>query len=101
MARKFTPKVLTANELLSGDVVYWGPENTWVPRFEQALYLDVEIEAEAVLKLAEAQADQVVGAYLTDATLGADGHPAPTHFRETFRNQGPSNYAHGKQAVEA
>ena len=26
-----------------------------------------------------------------------DGTPIPTHFRETFRATGPSNYAHGKQ----
>ena len=39
------------------------------------------------------------GAYLVDAKPGPNG-PEPTHFRETFRTRGPSNYAHGKQAEE-
>ena len=40
--------------------------------------------------------DEIVGAYLADATSGPNG-PEPVHFREAFRTRGPSNYAHGKQ----
>lgn len=100
MARKFTPKVLTANHLLDGDVIYWSKSGHWVDRFEDALYLDDEARAHAVLRQAERQQDTVVGPYLADATL-VDGRPAPAHFRERFRNTGPSNYAHGKQAGTA
>lgn len=97
MARKFTPKVLTANLLLEGDVVYWSPEGDWVGRFEEAAYFDDEAQAEAALARAEAQQDLVVGPYLADARL-ENGRPVPAHFREAFRDRGPSNYFHGKQA---
>ena len=96
MARKFTPKVLTANHLLDGDVIYWSPEGDWVGQFEDALYLDDETRANALLAQAERQQEVIVGPYLADARL-VDGKPAPAHFRETFRTRGPSNYDHGKQ----
>lgn len=97
MAAKFSPKVLTANHLLDGDVIYWSPAGDWVGRFEQARYFDNEPAALAALARAEAQSDTVVGPYLADARLH-EGRPAPAHFRERFRNRGPSNYSHGKQA---
>ncbi|NHX28225.1 DUF2849 domain-containing protein, partial [Escherichia coli] len=65
---------------------------------EAELIEDAE-RADQRLKRAEGQGDIVVGAYLADAKAGENG-PEPTHFRETFRTRGPSNYAHGKQ-VEA
>lgn len=98
MAKKFTPKVLTANDLLSGDVIYWDENGDWVLDFEDALYLDTEKLAFHVLRLAQKQAQHIVGAYLADAQLGADDTPQPAHFREDFRATGPSNYHHGKQA---
>ncbi|MBR9863005.1 DUF2849 domain-containing protein [Neptunicoccus cionae] len=98
MAKKFTPKVLTANHLLSGDVIYWDEKGDWVGAFEDALYLDTEKLANHVLTLAEKQQDVIVGPYLADAALGPDDKPMPAHFRETFRMTGPSNYHHGKQA---
>ena len=97
MPAKFTPKVLTANHLLEGDVIYLSPTGDWVCRFEDAAYFDNESAANAALAKAEAQPDLLVGPYLADATW-EDGHPAPTHFREAFRTTGPSNYNHGKQA---
>lgn len=97
MARAFTPKVLTANRLIEGDVVYYGQNGTWVLSHDDALYLTDEYQANDLLSQANAQADLLVGAYLADATLEG-GKPVPTHFREDFRTRGPSNYAHGKQA---
>jgi uncharacterized protein DUF2849 len=97
MARAYTPKVLTANRLIEGDVVYYGQDGTWVLSHDDALFLADETQANELLARANAQADLLVGAYLADATL-IDGKPVPTHFREAFRTRGPSNYAHGKQA---
>lgn len=101
MAKKFTPKVLTANELLSGDVIYWDENGDWAGRFEDALYLDTEKLAFHVLRLAQKQGVEIVGPYLADAQLGMDDKPVPAHFREAFRTTGPSNYHHGKQAESA
>lgn len=97
MPRRFTPKVVTANALLEGDVVYLTIDDRWSRRHTEAELL--EDEAHAQLRLLDAQGRQaeVVGAYLAEAEAGPDG-PVPVHFREAVRTQGPSNYAHGKQA---
>lgn len=99
MARPFTPKVVTANALLEGDVIYLAADSRWVRTLIEAELITDQARAEA--QLAVASADRMcVGAYLADAAAGEDG-PAPTHFREEFRRTGPSNYAHGKQAEAA
>ncbi len=97
MSKAFTPKVVTASHLLDGDVIYLTAEDTWSRRLEEAEVIEDEAHAQLRLLDAESQADVVVGAYLADVAIGATG-PEPTHFRETFRRTGPSNYFHGKQA---
>lgn len=97
MARAFTPKVVTANELVSGDVVYLNAAGEWVQRHTDAELITDEVRAAVRLQLAEAQIGQIVGAYLADA-VESDAGPVPVHFREEFRAVGPSNYNHGKQA---
>ena len=97
MPRPFTPKVITANRLLEGDAVWLTPSGDWSPDIRDAELIEDEAHAELRLLEAQAQAHLIAGAYLADATSGADG-PEPTHFREAFRTRGPSNYAHGKQA---
>lgn len=99
MAKKFTPKVLTANDLLQGDVIYRRADGSWSRWHEEAEFFEDEAKALEALESAKAQADRLVGAYLADAQLGDEGHPQPVHFREVFRTRGPSNYTdHGKQA---
>ena len=100
MSRTFTPKVVTANALLSGEVVYLTEDDRWSPHHHQAELIVDEAEAQVRLLHAEGQADVIVGAYLADAAPGPDG-PEPIHFREVFRTRGPSNYAHGKQEIQA
>ena len=100
MPRPFTPKVVTANDLLEGDVIYFTADNTWTRELSKAeLITD---EAESQLRLLEAEKDNlvIVGAYLADAKDGPNG-PEPTHFREEFRRTGPSNYSHGKQEARS
>jgi len=95
MTRRFTPKIITANALLEGDVVYLCADGTWSREHVDAEL--IEDEAHAQLRLLDAeQSSGIVGVYLADATAGKDG-PEPVHFREAFRAKGPSNYAHGKQ----
>lgn len=98
MARAFTPKVITANALSQGDVVYLDANDTWVRDLSQAELLTDEAVAGDRLIQASAQHDIVVGVYLADMKAGANG-PEPVHFREEFRRRGPSNYFHGKQAT--
>lgn len=96
MSRKFTPKVVTANDLRIGDVVYMMADGSWTRSHGLAELIEDEAIAELRLLAAMGQADRVVGAYLADARMGPQG-PEPVHFREVFRTRGPSNYAHGKQ----
>ncbi len=96
MARAFTPKIVTANDLLEGDVIYLTADDSWSRELGEAELITDEAHAQLRLLDAERQADRVVGAYLADAAAGPNG-PEPTHFREDFRRRGPSNYLHGKQ----
>jgi hypothetical protein len=99
MARPFTPKVITANDLLEGDVIYFKADDSWTRDLAQAELIVDEAEAQLRLLDAEKQNIRIVGAYLADAKAGAQG-PEPVHFREDFRRKGPSNYSHGKQEAE-
>ena len=96
MPRKFTPKVVTANDLLEGDVIYLSADDRWVRELSEAELIDEEAHAELRLLFAQSQPNVAVGAYLADARPGPNG-PEPTHFREEFRLRGPSNRFHGKQ----
>lgn len=96
MARPFTPKVITANALIEGDVVYMTAKGMWSRCLEDAEILTDEADAQIRLLDASAQSGEVVGVYLSDIKDGPNG-PEPTHFREEFRRKGPSNYRHGKQ----
>ena len=97
MSRRFTPKIVTANLLREGDVVYLTADDRWTPQHHEAELIEDEAHAQMRLLHASAQKLLVVGAYLADAKPGANG-PEPVHFREEFRTRGPSNYNHGKQA---
>ncbi|MBY5972306.1 hypothetical protein PSM7751_02295 [Pseudooceanicola marinus] len=97
MPRPFTPKVVTANALLEGDVVYLTADDRWTRDLSEAELLTDEAHAELRLIDANARQHEVVGPYLADMAPGEAG-PEPTHFREDFRRTGPSNYFHGKQA---
>ena len=96
MKGRFTPKVVTANDLRAGDVIYLTADDRWSRHLSEAELIEDEAHAQLRLLKAEAQKQVVVGVYLADAKAGPDG-PEPVHFREAFRAKGPSNYLHGKQ----
>ena len=96
MSRRFTPKVVTANDLRLGDVVYLTADDRWTRLHGEAELIEDEAHAQMRLLHGASQRLVVVGAYLADAKPGPLG-PEPVHFREAFRTRGPSNYAHGKQ----
>ncbi|MCA1285705.1 DUF2849 domain-containing protein [Salipiger bermudensis] len=98
MPKAFTPKVVTANALLEGDVIYLACDDRWVRRLDEAEIITDEAIAQLRLLDAQARASEAVGVYLADMAPTEDG-PQPTHFREEFRATGPSNYHHGKQVA--
>ncbi len=96
MSRAPKIHVVTANALIEGDVVYLAADGSWTRHLTGARAFDDQAEAEAAL--AGAATREVVGCYLAEVRLTAQGIE-PAHFREDFRRRGPSNYAHGKQAA--
>ena len=97
MSKSFTPKVVTANDLLKGDVIYQ-TANGWTRDLADAEILTDEAHADLRLIEGSQQIADVVGVYLMDVALDGTA-PQTTHFREAFRAKGPSNYVHGKQEV--
>ena len=90
-------KVLTANNLKNGEVVFWNG-GRWAVRFHDSERFEGEDEAPRALAAAEAQPTVVVAPYLIDVEQ-IEGHWTPTAFRERLRALGPSNHPqHGKQA---
>ena len=96
MTRPNFDQIITANDLLEGDVVYFTAAATWSRDIQKAEVFSDEAIAQVRLIESMTQENVIVGAYLMPIQHTKDGH-APTHFREEFRTKGPSNYAHGKQ----
>ena len=90
-------KVLTANDLESGEVVFWNGGH-WAVRFHDSERFDGDEAAAPALAAAEGQPKIVVSPYLIDVEQ-VDGHWFPIAFRERLRALGPTNHPqHGKQA---
>ena len=96
-ARPFS-KVVTANALIDGDVVYLDAAEQWAGELNAARVFTDAGAANEALTRSNARSHEVVGCYLADVDVTEAGL-TPTHFREDFRRRGPSNYAHGKQAT--
>jgi hypothetical protein len=78
-------KILTGNDLTTGDVVWWtGSE--WSRHVEEAV--DVDAHGEAIAAAEEA-ARRVNAPYVIDATL-TDKGPRPAHIKDRIRATGPS-----------
>ena len=95
MPKPFTPKIVTANDLLIGDVNYQTTTG-WSRDLADAEVLSDEAHADLRMIDASQQIDTAVGVYLMDIDAAGDALKTK-HFREAFRARGPSNYAHGKQ----
>ncbi|MEM6664321.1 MAG: DUF2849 domain-containing protein [Pseudomonadota bacterium] len=89
--KPFAPQIVSANDLLAGDVVYLDRTGTWTRHLVRAAVAMTPEEAEALLDTAVSQPAAVVGPYLVDVDLTPGEGPTPVHFRESFREQGPSN----------
>lgn len=96
---KAIKQILSANDLLEGDVVYRTEAGGWSRSIaEAAIATDAE-SAEALLKGGEAEPHLVVDAALAEVTIDEDGAVTPVAHRERIRALGPSNRLDlGKQA---
>ena len=78
-------KLLTGNDLASGDVVWW-TGGGWSRHVEEAA--DVPQGGEAIAQ-AEEGARRVNGPYLIDAAATPEG-PRPAHIKDRIRALGPT-----------
>ena len=78
-------KILTGNDLASGDVIWWAGDG-WSRQVGDAA--DVGAQGDALARAEEA-ALRVVGAYVIDATVDADG-VRPAHIKDRIRALGPT-----------
>ena len=95
-----TSKIVTANRLVDGIVVYLAADGSWSERLEDAVVArDADFAEELLAIAAQAEADRLtVGAYLFDVIQIEDGL-LPVSAREVIRSLGPSVRGDlGKQA---
>ena len=78
-------KLLTGNDLVTGDVVWWTGQD-WSRHIEDAV--DVGAGGEAILR-AEEGARRVNVPYLIDAEATEQG-PRPAHIKDRIRALGPT-----------
>lgn len=78
-------KLLTGNDLASGDVIWWTGAD-WSRHVEDAA--DVGDQGDAIAR-AEEGARRVNGPYVIDAEATADG-PRPAHIKDRVRALGPT-----------
>ena len=78
-------KILTGNDLASGDVIWWAGDG-WSRQVGDAA--DVGAQGDDLARAEEA-ALRVVGAYVIDATVDADG-VRPAHIKDRIRALGPT-----------
>ncbi len=91
MTTKELGKILTANRLSDGEVVFLTRSAAWSERIDDAV-LSIEPQSQAALQekgeLAEA-GNLVTGAYLVEAER-VNGYVRATHIRERIRTLGPT-----------
>jgi hypothetical protein len=84
------PKVLTANRLKAGEVVYWNGSRGWVGTLDEAEILADAAAEEVLAGAAESVTKrEVVAPYLFDVRLEG-GRAVPVKVREVIRSKGPT-----------
>jgi hypothetical protein len=95
-------RVISANRLADGTVVYFGKQGRWVESFGEAKAYADESAFQAALARAQAddRANLVLDVVAVDA-LKSGADLRPSHIREAIRAAGPTvRRDHGKQAQE-
>ena len=86
---KTLDQVVSANDLLDGDVVYLTHHGTWTRLLADAAIAEDKAEAVELLAAANDQPGKVVGPTLVGIERRETG-VEPAHIRERLRDSGPS-----------
>ncbi|MCB1491996.1 MAG: DUF2849 domain-containing protein [Rhodobiaceae bacterium] len=89
MAKAFSPKIVSANHLLSGLAIY-RTATGWSGDIADAAIAHDADSADVLLAAAAGEPDIAVGPYLVDVAGHPAANPAPTRFREVLRVTGPT-----------
>lgn len=94
------PRLISANRLVDGIVVYWTKDSAWSETIVEARAFEGDASFESAFARAKGdeKANIVVDVVSVDVVL-SDGEARPTHIREAIRATGPTvRRDHGKQA---
>lgn len=101
MPKSTTAKIVSANDLLDGDVIFLARDGGWTRAIEDAQVAHATDDADRLLAAAAADFAHAVAPYLVDVTIDAAGRPRPIHYRERIRLAGPTNRPDlGRQAEQ-
>ncbi len=86
-----TRKVVTANRLIDGLVIFIGDGPAWVTDIAEASVFDdgPQLDEALAFGAAEVTARRIVDPYAVDVTI-EDGRPVPERLRELIRARGPT-----------
>lgn len=92
-------KMITANELRDGYVVFLGPDGSWVRTVEAGRQIEEGPELEEAKAYAQSQHDAriVLEPYVIDIVV-RDGVAVPEKLKERIRAKGPT-VAYGKDEI--
>jgi hypothetical protein len=80
-------KIITANRLSDGRVIYWDTDGQPTAEFDKALKIEAEA-AEALLAKASVRTEIFVNPYLTDVVHGVPS--GRDRLKESIRSKGPT-----------
>lgn len=89
MTKPFVPQIISANDLMSGEVIYM-TANGWSHELSRAHVAASLRDISAMLARAEMQSHVAVGPYAVDVLIDDAGVPMPKLIREKMRVRGPS-----------
>lgn len=99
MPKPFSPQIISANHLLTGDTIYL-TRTGWSPLLNDAAVASTKDDSDALLQRAVNEPAIAVGPYTVDVEQTSDGL-MPTKYREKFRVSGPTVGALNEGAVVA
>lgn len=83
--------LLSANHLLTGRVVYLTPHSQWSTNINDGLQFEKEQYASELLNNVAADQTTVLSPLVMEASLNLDGTLWLHHFRDRFRQSGPTH----------